>query len=132
MFSFGSRPSESAAFKVPGPGSYDQKSSVVGVPSSKFGLAQRSTFGMADKTPGPGAYTAKRPSTAPKYGFGTSERANFAGGSKIPGPGAYEYAGDFQRSDSKGVSIARRVDHGESSQLKVPGPGAYNPYKADK
>ena len=50
---------------------------------------------MADKTPGPGAYTAKRPSTAPKYGFGTSERANFAGGSKIPGPGAYEYAGDF-------------------------------------
>ena len=39
MFSFGSRPSESAAFKVPGPGSYDQKSSVVGVPSSKFGLA---------------------------------------------------------------------------------------------
>ena len=41
--------------RVPGPGAYDFRSTVQGVPSSKFGMAARAdmTSGF-ERTPGPG------------------------------------------------------------------------------
>jgi hypothetical protein len=89
MFTFGAKNLITGEnYFGPGPGAYEKKSTVVGVPSSKFPLAGRSTFRSVDRTPGPGQYTSKGSTSAPRYGFGTSERKD-SSMEKNPGPGEY-------------------------------------------
>ncbi len=56
---------------IPGPGSYQAKSTIE-VPSSKFGTGNRDSFGVSKiKVPGPGEYAGKYENVSkspPKYG----------------------------------------------------------------
>lgn len=66
--------------RVPGPGTYENKSTVENRPTYVFGRDSNRNFYQVPKTPGPGTYKqGGRPDSAsgPKWGFGTNERNGF-------------------------------------------------------
>ena len=50
--------------KAPGPGTYNHKSTVLGVASMKFPTSSRADLYKNEKVPGPGAYGLDRPMSA--------------------------------------------------------------------
>lgn len=128
-------PMGSAPFLIPGPGAYEQKTTMgTGAMFTAKGKQPASYMKRAQSAPGPGAYTPslrvayKEP---PRCGFGTSTRAaesmKQARANGTPGPGTYEMQNQngIGREAVKYSAGARRRVHDLNSYI-TPGPGTYN------
>jgi len=117
----------------PGPGAYEQRSTIGQGPMKTAGGRHATSYMRARSLPGPGAYNPSMHyayPTLPRCGFGTSTRDDIAAKSRNlvnPGPGAYEMQ-DFQNVGSdapKFSATSRRRVHDLNSYV-TPGPGTYN------
>ncbi|KRX08110.1 hypothetical protein PPERSA_01655 [Pseudocohnilembus persalinus] len=142
-FSMGVKTSQSFfdVRKTPGPGSYENKSTVLNRPSSRIGNSKRPPLSDIDKSvPGPGTYSQQRPGSAltkyvdsrykdgPMFGFGSETRKGLYHRRQTPGPGTYPIKSTLVYDKGTTMVSRKNLDH----QNKVPGPGAYNPEKKQK
>jgi len=84
--------------------------------------------GGADKEPGPGAYIRDARSAilkrSPAAGFGVGKRPSTTGTEYVPGPGTYPIR-SITGNETKGRSIAGKVQAPKTSNMLAPGPGTY-------
>ena len=129
-FSFASKFAGNEKIKMPGPGSYMNKTDFSSrhrtVPSFGFGTNTRQTRHV-NKTPGPGSYDAKQGNQGSNT-IGaeakiscTPRRGSTRTRQKSPGPGAYNIPATFGR---RKLTITPRTDRTLPS-ISVPGPGDY-------
>lgn len=117
----------------PGPGAYEQRSTVGQGPMCTAGGRHATSYMRARSLPGPGSYNPSMHyayPTLPRCGFGTSTRDDIAGRARNlvqPGPGTYE----MQNHNTVGTdapkfsATSRRRVHDLNSYV-TPGPGTYN------
>lgn len=129
-FSFASKFAGNEKIKMPGPGSYMNKTDFSSrhrtVPSFGFGTNTRQTRHV-NKTPGPGSYDAKQGNQGSNT-IGaeakiscTPRRGSTRTRQKSPGPGAYNIPAAFGRGK---LTITPRTDRTLPS-ISVPRPGDY-------
>lgn len=122
----------SAAQANPGPGAYENKSTVGGGLMFTARGRHPTSYMRSRSLPGPGAYTPAHGAayqTSPKCGFGTSVRGDFVGGAARgqPGPGTYEMQNfKCMGKDSKKFSATSRRRMHDLNSYVTPGPGTYN------
>jgi hypothetical protein len=121
----------SAAQANPGPGAYENRSTVGGGIMFTARGRHPTSYMRSRSLPGPGAYTpaiGAAYGTSPKCGFGTSTRGEFAAGSRgMPGPGTYEMQNfKCMGKDSKKFSATSRRRMHDLNSYVTPGPGTYN------
>jgi len=117
---------------APGPGAYEQRSTVGGGLMFTARGRHPTSYMRSRSLPGPGAYTPSingAYQTSPKCGFGTSTRVEMGGrmGRGQPGPGTYEMQ-NFKctgKDSAKYSATSRRRVHDLNSYV-TPGPGTYN------
>lgn len=120
---------------VPGPGTYQAKTSSVtkSDPSWGFGSSSRPALASAPGTKdlGPGAYDIKqRAIEGSRYSIGMINHKQKKYESISPGPGAYKPA--YHAETTLKFSMGSKLEHGSALQTKKdasnsPGPGGYNP-----
>merc|ERR1712232_1509117 len=117
----------------PGPGAYEQRSTVGQGPMCTAGGRHPTSYMRARSLPGPGSYNPSMHyayPTLPRCGFGTSTRDDIAGRARnlvMPGPGTYEMQ-NFRTvgtESPKFSATSRRRVHDLNSYV-TPGPGTYN------
>jgi len=126
------RPQSAANTNPPGPGAYEQDPKPIKHRAPNFSIGKQ-TRDPADKEklgkPGPGQYESNpklKGTNEPKYGFGTGQRDETRTSAKEnPGPGNYNYIEPIGKHAPKYI-MGLKTNPLEGN-LKVPGPGAYDP-----
>ncbi|CDW84498.1 UNKNOWN [Stylonychia lemnae] len=89
-FAMGIKVKELSKFSVPGPGEYDNNSSIVKKNMPSFSISGKTSELKKLDVPGPGEYTIKEKTIdGPKFSIGTSQRVALKK-TEVPGPGAYK------------------------------------------
>jgi len=117
----------------PGPGAYEQRSTVGQGPMKTAGGRNATSYMRARSLPGPGAYNPSMHyayPTLPRCGFGTSTRDDIGTRSRNlvnPGPGTYEMQ-QFRTvgTESRKFSCTSRRKMHDLNSYVTPGPGTYN------
>lgn len=111
--------------QLPGPGAYDQPTTLVHPATAASLTPRRSTIKMADTLPGPGAYTpVPNRAASPAFSIAKSPKAE-PSRSLTPSPAAYTPTPQLKASPSYGIGTGKRETTRQWNDS--PGPGSYTP-----